>query len=177
MVHLAFIKNKVIPLIVGFRKLERRIKLKKKKNGIVGIDIGESVCFSKTISESDIYLFAGITGDFSPNHVNEEYMKKTKNKQRIAHGALIVGFMSTTSTLMGKLLRKQYPDLVSVNYGFDRIRFTKPVVIGDTITVNYTIKDIDIEENKIFSDVQVVNQKDELVAIAINIIKVLQFHK
>ncbi|MDD5013608.1 MAG: MaoC/PaaZ C-terminal domain-containing protein [Atribacterota bacterium] len=142
-----------------------------------GINIGESVNFSKTISESDIYLFAGITGDFSPNHINEEYMKTTKNKQRIAHGALIVGFMSATSTLMGKILRKRYPDLVSVNYGFDRIRYIKPVVIGDTITVIYTTKDIDLEKNKIFADVRVVNQREELVAIATNIIKVLKFHK
>ena len=62
------------------------------------IPIGTRVEFAKTIGESDIYLFAGITGDFSPNHVNAEYMKSTPYGGIIAHGALVVGLMSTCST-------------------------------------------------------------------------------
>lgn len=54
------------------------------------IDIGAFVSFSKTVSESDVYGFAGITGDFAPNHVNEEYMRKSGYGARIAHGALMV---------------------------------------------------------------------------------------
>jgi len=145
----------------------------KKINGIDSLKVGESVSFSKTISESDVYLFAGITGDFSPNHINEEYMKSTKYKKRIAHGALMVGFMSTASTLMGKRHREICPDVVRVSYGYDHIRFINPVVIGDTITVNYTIIDIDLEKNKIFADVKVVSQRKELVAVATNIIKII----
>jgi len=53
---------------------------------------------SKTVSESDVYLFAGITGDLSPNHTDEAYMRKTRYGRRIAHGALAVGFMSNAST-------------------------------------------------------------------------------
>jgi len=145
----------------------------KKTNGIDSLKVGESVSFSKTISESDVYLFAGITGDFSPNHINKEYMKSTKYKKRIVHGALIVGFMSTASTLMGKRHREICPDVVRVSYGYDHIRFINPVVIGDTITVNYTIIDIDLEKNKIFTDVKVVNQRKELVAVATHIVKVI----
>jgi len=59
------------------------------------IDIGAFVPFSKTVSESDVYGFAGITGDFAPNHANEEYMRKSGYVARIAHGALMVGYMST----------------------------------------------------------------------------------
>ena len=60
---------------------------------------GQGAAFSKTVSESDVYLFAGITGDFSPNHVNKAYMEKSSYGRLMAHGALLVGFMSTVSTL------------------------------------------------------------------------------
>ena len=57
--------------------------------------VGDSVSFSKTVGESDVYLFAGISGDFSPNHIDEEVMKATPYGRRIAHGALLVGYMFT----------------------------------------------------------------------------------
>ena len=56
------------------------------------VSIGEQVTFAKTVAESDVYMFAGITGDFSVNHVNEEYMKGTLYGKRIVHGALLIGF-------------------------------------------------------------------------------------
>ncbi len=64
------------------------------------VRVGDQVTFSKTVGESDVYLFAGITGDFAGNHVNEEYMKRSSYGRRIAHGALLVGFMSTASSMM-----------------------------------------------------------------------------
>ena len=62
-----------------------------------GIEVGEKATFAKTIGESDIYLFAGVTGDFSPNHVNDQFMKKSDYGQRIAHGLLTLASSSTTS--------------------------------------------------------------------------------
>ena len=62
------------------------------------VQIGDEVTFSKTVSESDVYLFAGITGDLSPNHVNEEFMQKSKYGRRIVHGSLLVGYMSNCWT-------------------------------------------------------------------------------
>jgi hypothetical protein len=59
------------------------------------VEVGAQVSFRKTVAESDVYLFAGITGDFSGNHVDEEYMKRSSYGARIVHGALLVGFMST----------------------------------------------------------------------------------
>lgn len=53
------------------------------------VEVGKSVTFSKTVSESDVYLFAGITGDLSPNHVNKAYMEKSGYGRLIAHGALM----------------------------------------------------------------------------------------
>ena len=64
------------------------------------VKIGDTVSFAKTVGETDIYMFAGITGDFSVNHVNEQYMADSQYGRRIAHGALLVGYMSTCSTLM-----------------------------------------------------------------------------
>jgi acyl dehydratase len=132
------------------------------------IPIGHSVRFSKTVGESDVYLFAGITGDFDPNHVDEEYCKKTPFGRRIAHGALIVGYMSTTSTL---ILQGFGRPLVSL--GYDRIRFTKPVFIGDTVTVAYTIAAVDLEKQRTTANVEVHNQHGELVAVATHIQKAL----
>ena len=62
------------------------------------VAVGDRVTFSKTVAECDVYNFAGLTGDFSPNHVNEEYMARSSYGRRMAHGALMVGFMSTAST-------------------------------------------------------------------------------
>ena len=63
------------------------------------VAVGYAVAFSKTVSESDVYLFAGITGDLAPNHVNRQYMERSGYGRLIAHGALLVGYMSTASTM------------------------------------------------------------------------------
>ena len=62
------------------------------------VNVGDSAQFTKTVSESDVYMYAGITGDFSPNHVNKTYMEKSSYGKLMAHGALVIGFMSTAST-------------------------------------------------------------------------------
>ena len=62
------------------------------------VEVGHEVSFSKTVGETDVYLFAGITGDLAPNHVDAVYMAKSSYGRRIAHGALLIGYMSTTST-------------------------------------------------------------------------------
>jgi 3-hydroxybutyryl-CoA dehydratase len=133
--------------------------------------VGDRVRFSKTVSESDVYLFAGITGDLAPNHVDEEYMRATPYGRRIAHGALLVGFMSTASTMMverhGGLADAETP----VSLGYDRIRFTAPVFFGDTITVIYTIAEIDPTCRRSRSAIEVTNQNGDTVAVAEHILK------
>lgn len=128
--------------------------------------IGSSVRFSKTVGESDVYQFAGVSGDFSPNHVDEEYMKQTRYGRRIAHGVLAVAFMSTCSS---KLIETT-GNLPMVSYGYDRIRFIKPIFIGDTVTVEYTVAERD-DEGRVLSDITVHNQDGELVAVARHILK------
>lgn len=134
------------------------------------IPVGTRVSFAKTVSESDIYLFAGITGDLSPNHVNAEYMKTTPYGSIIAHGALIVGLMSTSST---KVLDHALTSRPAVSYGYDRIRFIKPVRVGDTITVTYEITSQDLAASKTVGTVTATNQHEDVVAVATHILKFL----
>ena len=135
------------------------------------VSVGEQVTFSKTVGESDIYMFAGITGDFSGNHVNEQYMTKSAFGHRIAHGALLVGFMSTTSTMMIARCVERGIDETPVSLGYDGIRFIKPVYINDTVTVTYTISEIDTARRRSLSNVEVINQAGETVAIGQHILK------
>jgi 3-hydroxybutyryl-CoA dehydratase len=135
------------------------------------VNIGDEVRFAKTVGESDVYLFAGITGDFSGNHVNEEFMRRSSYGRRIAHGALMIGFMSTASTLMIEKCGGTAAGETPVSLGYDRIRFLAPVFIGDTITVAYRIAEVDPERRRSRSEIEVRNQDDELVAIGQHVLK------
>lgn len=135
------------------------------------VEIGEQVTFSKTVAESDVYMFAGITGDFSGNHVDEEYMKRSSYGRRIAHGALLVGFMSTTSTMMIERSVREGIDETPVSLGYDRIRFLAPVFLGDTIEVHYTIREIDVERRRSRAEVVIRRQDDTIVAVAEHLLK------
>jgi acyl dehydratase len=90
------------------------------------IKIGEKASLSKTISESDVYLYAGISGDFNPIHVDEEYAKSTVYGKRIAHGGL-------AASLLAPVLGMKLPGLGTVALE-TRTKFRKPVYFGDTIT-------------------------------------------
>ncbi len=133
------------------------------------VEIGAKVSFSKTVSESDVYMFAGITGDFSPNHVNKAYMEKSSYGRLMAHGALMVGFMSTVSTMA--IAHTREADETPVSLGYDRIRFLKPVFLGDTITVEYEFAAIDVERKRSTADIRITNQDGELTTVGQHILK------
>jgi 3-hydroxybutyryl-CoA dehydratase len=134
--------------------------------GMDEVTIGQVATFAKTVAESDVYLFAGLTGDLYQNHTNEEYMKSTRYGRRIAHGALLVGFMSAASTRITE--RCTHP---VVSYGYDRIRFVRPVYFGDTVTVAYRVTDKDEAQQKVFAEITCTNQRGEVVAVATHILK------
>jgi len=138
--------------------------------GSFHVDIGDSVSFSKTVGESDVYLFAGITGDLAPNHVDEEYMKRSSYGSRIAHGALLIGYMSTASSMAIADSRSSAVE-TPVSLGYDRIRFLAPVFLGDTITVQYEIVSIDEQRRRSVADIRVTSQSGTLVAVAQHILK------
>ena len=105
------------------------------------LNIGDTAEFSKTVSESDIYQFAGITGDFNPAHVNEAYAQKTFFKTRIAHGMLSAGFISTA-------IGTKLPGTGSI-YIQQNLSFLAPVRIGDTITARVEVIEIMDGKNRV----------------------------
>jgi acyl dehydratase len=86
----------------------------------------------RTITETDIVIHAGHSGDFFPHHVDEEFCKSQPFKRRIAHG--------TMTFAIGIGLTAQQVNPVAFTYGYERLRFPKPVYIGDTISTTVTIK-------------------------------------
>ncbi len=96
--------------------------------------IGQKDSMSKTITEYDVYGFAGITGDLNPAHVNEEYAKDSVFKTRIAHGMIGAGFISA-------VLGMKLPGPGTIYLGQD-LKFKSPVKIGDTITAEVEVMDI-----------------------------------
>ena len=130
--------------------------------------VGDTCSFSKTITEKEVYQFAEITGDYSQMHTDEEFMKTTKYKTRIAHGIISLAIGSTASTLIQLQARASLP---SVSYGYDRLRFIKPVFFGDTLTAKYTIIEVDEENLRTVAKVEVFNQKDEICTAAQHILK------
>ncbi len=135
---------------------------------VVPFQIGETVSFTKTISESDVYLFAGITGDFSRMHTDEAFMAATPFKHRIVHGVLTFALGSTASTMIQVKANANVP---SLSYGYDRLRFLHPVYFGDTVTANYTIESIDEANFKSFAKIEIFNQHRELCVVATHILK------
>jgi 3-hydroxybutyryl-CoA dehydratase len=99
---------------------------------------GDKSKFSKTISESDVYLYAGITGDFNPAHVNQSHAERTFFQSRIAHGLLSAGLIST---VIGTIL----PGPGAI-YLKQELNFTAPVYIGDTITAFVEVLEIDVSK-------------------------------
>jgi len=115
----------------------------------------------RTITETDIILHAGQTGDFFPHHMDEEWCKTQPFKKRIAHGTLI--FSIAIGLTAGSV------NEVSMTYGYERLRFTRPVFIGDTIKVTVTIKDVKDHKKpgygQVVEGVEVFNQQGELVMV------------
>ncbi len=101
---------------------------------------GMSACTSKTVTEADIILFAGISTDVNPAHLDEEYAKGTMFGGRIAHGMLSAGFIST-------VLGTKLPGPGAI-YLAQTLKFKAPVKIGDTVVARCTIKELTPEKRK-----------------------------
>ncbi|MHA1292632.1 MAG: MaoC family dehydratase [Promethearchaeota archaeon] len=122
-------------------------------------EIGDSASHTKTVTEADVILFAGITGDFNPLHIDEEFAKTQMFGKRVVHGVYSVGLIS--AALGVKLFGP------GVLYGEQNVRFIKPVYIGDTLTAVATVKEkYTKKEGKlkfIKVETKVYNQKNEIV--------------
>lgn len=119
------------------------------------LKVGEQADFSKTVSEADVYLFAGITGDFNPAHINEAYARDTPFKSRIAHGMLVAGFVSN-------IIGTQLPGPGTI-YMQQELTFLAPVYIGDTISARVEVVELVQEKKRVRLKTTCVNQEGKPV--------------
>lgn len=121
------------------------------------LQVGDSASFSKTVTEHDVYTFAGVTGDFNPVHVNEEEAKRTVFGRRVAHGMLTGGLISA-------VLGNKLPGEGSI-YLEQNLKFTAPVYIGDTCTARVRVEEVINGEKGIYKlETKVSNQNGETVS-------------
>jgi len=120
----------------------------------------EIITASRTVTEADIVNFAGLTGDWNPLHTDAEFAKNSVFKQRVAHGALTFAIMTGLLVRTGII-----EETIYAFYGVDRLRFVKPVFIGDTLKVvaKITEKEDRGSVGLVVLDSKVVNQRNEVV--------------
>jgi 3-hydroxybutyryl-CoA dehydratase len=117
--------------------------------------VGDRKTFSKTITEADIALFAGVSGDFYPLHMDAEYAKTTRFKQRAAHGMLTASLLSTVN---GALL-----DVPGGLYVSQTLNFKRPVFIGDTLTATSEVVELIPAKRRMRCVTTIVNQHGKTV--------------
>jgi len=127
----------------------------------------------RTITEADIVIHAGQTGDFYPHHMDAEWCRTQSFGQRIAHGTLI--FSVAVGMTAGNV------NLESFSYGYDRLRFIRPVFIGDTIRVKVTVKEKkdspkSLQHGIVVELCEVENQRGETVLACEHLLMVKRRH-
>jgi 3-hydroxybutyryl-CoA dehydratase len=117
--------------------------------------VGERASFSKTITETDVVLYAGLTGDFNPVHVDERAAVRSLFRRRVAHGLLTAGLIST-------VLGTKLPGPGSIYLG-QELRFTRPVFIGDTVTAAVEVVEVMAEKRRVRLRTVCTNDRGETV--------------
>ncbi len=118
------------------------------------IQMGEKASFGKTVTEADVFAFAGITGDFNPIHVNVEFAKESLFKKRVAHGMLTASLVDQTLTNLGGL---------GTIHLSETVKFLAPVFIGDTVTVVSEVVAKDEAKNRMTVKSTITNQDGKVV--------------
>ena len=127
------------------------------------IKVGDDASITRTITEAHIVIFAGLTGDMNPLHVDAEYAAKSMFGERIAHGMLVAGLISA-------VLGTDLPGPNSIYLGQD-LKFTAPVKIGDTLTVTATVTEKRDDKRIIKLRTTATNQRGEMVVDGSAVIK------
>jgi acyl dehydratase len=128
----------------------------------------------RTITEADIVLHAGQTGDFYPHHMDTEWCKTQDFGQRMAHGTLI---FSVAVGMTAGIINPR-----AMSYGYDRLRFIRPVFIGDTITVTTSITEKreylrQPDKGIVVEKIEVTNQRGEVVMVCEHLYLVQRYHE
>ncbi|MBM7560522.1 MaoC family dehydratase [Fusibacter tunisiensis] len=122
---------------------------------IAQIQLGDTAEFSKTITEYDVYAYAGVSGDFNPAHINAVEAEKGMFKERIAHGMLSAGLISA-------VLGNQLPGPGTIYMG-QELKFLRPVKFGDTITAKVEVIERIEEKNRLILRTYCTNQNGDIV--------------
>ncbi|ODT72559.1 MAG: hypothetical protein ABS75_03680 [Pelagibacterium sp. SCN 63-23] len=133
-----------------------------------------SSSYETTVTGADVATFVQLTGDDYEAHTDADFMAKSSFGQTIAHGALLVGYMSAAGTRAIRAARARGNTMIPVSLGYDRMRFVAPVFFGDRVTVSYQVKSIDAARNRSLAEIEVVRQDGSVVAVAEHIMKWLQ---
>lgn len=119
------------------------------------INIGDVATFTKTMTETDVIMWVGLTGDMNPVHIDKEYAKTTRFKDVLVPGVLVMGLISNTMT------QATFGNV----YANQSIKFTKPCYIGDTITATATVIEKQEAKNMVKVETKCVNQNGDLIMI------------
>ncbi len=121
------------------------------------LKLGDSAFFEKTITDADVLLFAGVSGDMNPVHINDIYAQTSMFKKRIVHGGLVSALFST-------VLGTQLPGMGTI-YLEQNSRFIKPVYIQDTVKAVVEVEEINTEKNRVRLKTTAYNQNGEAVVV------------
>lgn len=132
---------------------------------------GDEVVLERHVTESVVNAFADVSGDHSPNHVDAGTMTGSTYKGRIAHGALLIAYMSACSTEIVERIPNVRATETPISLGYDRIRFINPVYIGDRLRLHYTVREIDSERRRARSEIIITNQDGHRVCVGEHILK------
>lgn len=132
--------------------------------------VGDAVSVTRTLSAADIACFADLSGDHDPIHTDAAHAATTAFGRIIAHGALVMGLPSAAASMMSQRSVERGAAGTPVSAGYDRIRFTRPVFAGDTLTARYMIEAVDDAAGRTRARVEVVNQHGETCVIATHIL-------
>jgi 3-hydroxybutyryl-CoA dehydratase len=135
------------------------------------LKIGDEVTLERDVTESAVNGFADISGDHSPNHTDETQMAGTAYRGRIAHGALLIAYMSACSTEIVERIPNVRASETPVSLGYDHIRFVKPVYIGDRLILRYKVREVDPIKRRVRSDITITNQAGDAVCVGEHILK------
>lgn len=117
------------------------------------LTVGSRAQVAKTLSEADVMLFAGLSGDFNAIHINADYAEQTRFGQRVVHGILTTGLISAALTKLA----------LGAIYLAQEVKFLKPVFIGDTIVATAEVTEIKAEKGVVHLHTFCTNQRDEMV--------------
>lgn len=135
--------------------------------------VGDIFHSAKTVSEADVYLFAGISGDMNRVHLNEQYMQTTDLGHRVAHGMLTFSIACAAETELLNARFKEMEDahISYLSAGYEHVRFIKPVFFGDTLNTSYELIEVDQITKKTVGKLTVVNQHGEVVLAGNHLMK------